>query len=84
MFAQIWTRGFRGCWSSRIEPARSLLLVADGLGHGPAAASASTAAIERVSGAALSGSPQAIIEKEDHGALKSTRGAALAISEIDF
>lgn len=69
-------------WSSHIEPDRSLLLVADGLGHGPAAASASTAAV-RMFQEHHDRSPQTIIEAA-HGALRSTRGAALAISEINF
>ena len=69
-------------WSSHIEPHRSLLLVADGLGHGPAAASASSAAV-RMFQDHHHRSPEAIVEAT-HGALRSTRGAALAITEINF
>ncbi|MBE9181707.1 SpoIIE family protein phosphatase [Oculatella sp. LEGE 06141] len=69
-------------WTSHIEAHRSLLLVADGLGHGPVAASASLEAV-RTFQACYHQSPHAIIEAT-HAALRSTRGAALAIAEIDF
>lgn len=65
-----------------IEPTRGLFLVADGLGHGPAAASAASAAI-RVFHDHHHHSPQRIVEAA-HAALRSTRGAALAIAEINF
>ncbi|MCC6071128.1 ATP-binding protein [Massilia sp. MAHUQ-52] len=57
------------------------VVVADGLGHGPEAALASTAAV----GVSLDfdrGPPGVRIE-DAHGALRSTRGAALAIADID-
>lgn len=69
-------------WMCHIESSRQLLLVVDGLGHGPAAASASAAAI-RVFQEYVYQSPQQIVEAA-HVALRSTRGAALAIAEIDF
>ncbi len=69
-------------WATDVNPQRGLLLVADGLGHGPAAASASSEAV-RMFQTHHQRSPQAIIEAA-HGALKSTRGAALAIAEINF
>ncbi|MEH2107825.1 ATP-binding SpoIIE family protein phosphatase [Nostoc sp.] len=69
-------------WASEVDSCRSLLLVADGLGHGPAAASASDAAV-RMFQENLHRSPGAIVEAA-HAALRSTRGAALAIAEIDF
>jgi anti-sigma regulatory factor (Ser/Thr protein kinase) len=57
------------------------VLVADGLGHGPFAAEASQAAI-----AVFSREPRldliSLMEKI-HDALKSTRGAAVAVAEID-
>jgi anti-sigma regulatory factor (Ser/Thr protein kinase) len=68
-------------WACQIEPHRSLLLVTDGLGHGPAAATASAAAV-RIFQEQHRRSPQVIIEAA-HVALRSTRGAALAIAEID-
>jgi anti-sigma regulatory factor (Ser/Thr protein kinase) len=69
-------------WANRSDRNRSVLLVVDGLGHGAAAASASSEAI-KVFEAQDHRSPHAIIESA-HLALRSTRGAALAIAEIDF
>lgn len=69
-------------WASQVEPFRSRLLVADGLGHGPAAASASSEAV-RIFQDYPQRSPQGMVEAA-HGALRSTRGAALAIAEINF
>lgn len=69
-------------WDNQTDQHCSLLLVADGLGHGPAAASASSAAV-RVLQEHHHRSPQAIVEAA-HAALHRTRGAALAIAAIDF
>ncbi|MBW4690970.1 MAG: SpoIIE family protein phosphatase [Lyngbya sp. HA4199-MV5] len=69
-------------WTCQREPHRYLLLVVDGLGHGPAAAIAASAAL-RAFQEHHARSPRAIIEAA-HAALRSTRGAALAIAEIDF
>ncbi len=69
-------------WAWEGDDHRSLFLVTDGLGHGPAAASASSAAI-RVFHDHQHQSPERIVEAA-HAALKSTRGAVLAIAEIDF
>lgn len=69
-------------WASQLESPRSLLLVADGLGHGPAAALAAAKAV-RTFQEQHQRSPQAIIEAA-HTALRSTRGAVLAIAEIDL
>jgi len=59
-----------------------VILVADGLGHGPDAAAAAMAAVN-----ALRTRPQlapaALIEFA-HGALRSTRGAALAVADLDL
>lgn len=57
------------------------VVVADGLGHGPDAAIASTAAVG-ISLDVDKGPPGARLE-DAHGALRSTRGAALAIADID-
>ena len=57
------------------------VVVADGLGHGPAAAVASAAAVD-VSLDFDKGSPGARLE-DAHGALRATRGAAVAIADID-
>jgi anti-sigma regulatory factor (Ser/Thr protein kinase) len=69
-------------WAWEEDDHRSLFLVSDGLGHGPAAASASSAAI-RVFHDHHHQSPQRIVEAA-HAALRSTRGAALAIAEVNF
>lgn len=68
-------------WASQVEFPRSLLLVADGLGHGPAAATAAAGAV-RTFQEQQHQSPQTIIEAT-HAALRSTRGAVVAIAEID-
>ncbi|MDZ8189334.1 MAG: ATP-binding protein/SpoIIE family protein phosphatase [Nostoc sp. ChiSLP02] len=68
-------------WAHRIEGGRSLLLVADGLGHGSAAASAALEAV-RTFQEHYHYSPAAIVQAA-HAALRNTRGAALAIAEID-
>ncbi|NES96271.1 MAG: SpoIIE family protein phosphatase [Desertifilum sp. SIO1I2] len=59
---------------------RHLLLVADGLGHGPQAAQASLAAVNALWEYAER-TPLEIMQSA-HGALRSTRGAAVAIAEI--
>lgn len=61
---------------------RSLVLVADGLGHGPAAAEASLSSV-RIFQENPRLSPKEIIEAA-HAALRGTRGAAMAVAEIDF
>jgi anti-sigma regulatory factor (Ser/Thr protein kinase) len=61
-------------------PERTLILVADGLGHGPGAAGAAIEAVQTFhERAALP--PGAIVESI-HAALRSTRGAAVAVTEI--
>jgi anti-sigma regulatory factor (Ser/Thr protein kinase) len=60
---------------------RRQVLVCDGLGHGRLAAAATREAV-RVFGAAPAGSPAQLVEKL-HGALSHTRGAALAVAELD-
>ncbi|MFI6014129.1 ATP-binding SpoIIE family protein phosphatase [Streptomyces sp. NPDC051243] len=60
---------------------RVTLLLADGLGHGPQAARASSAAVE-----ALRSAPHlspADLLRRLHGALRETRGAAVAVAQID-
>ncbi|MEH1901952.1 MAG: ATP-binding SpoIIE family protein phosphatase [Nostoc sp.] len=69
-------------WAYVVDGRRSLLLVADGLGHGPGAASAASQAL-RIFQDNHHRSPGAILEAA-HTALRSTRGAVLAIAEIDF
>ena len=68
-------------WAYQVDNCRSLFLVADGLGHGPAAATAASQAVRIFQ--EHHRSPGAIVEAA-HAALRSTRGAALGIAEIDF
>jgi anti-sigma regulatory factor (Ser/Thr protein kinase) len=56
------------------------LLVADGLGHGPLAATASSAAV-RAFLDAPQGSPVALLERV-HRALPGTRGAAVSVAQV--
>ena len=69
-------------WAYQVDRRHSLLLVADGLGHGTAAAIAASQAVKIFEDDDRR-SPGAIVEAA-HAALRSTRGAALAIAEIDF
>lgn len=69
-------------WVHQVNGDRHLFLVADGLGHGSAAALAASEAV-RVFQENDDRSPQAIIEAA-HQVLRSTRGAALAIAAIDL
>lgn len=57
------------------------IVVADGLGHGPSAAKASEAACAVLSG--CSDLPPAALMHDAHHALRSTRGAAVAVARID-
>lgn len=59
---------------------RMLVAVVDGLGHGPEAALASSVAV-RVIRERSDASPAVLVEAA-HAALRSTRGAALAIAEV--
>ena len=70
------------CWATAQEDGRALLLVADGLGHGPFAAEASRAAA-RVFLANTRLGPAELLQAA-HLALRGTRGAAVAVAEIDF
>lgn len=69
-------------WAA-VEPSsgRTLLMVADGLGHGPKAAEASAAAIAALR-AGAGPSPEEVI-RAAHEALKGTRGAAVAVALVD-
>jgi anti-sigma regulatory factor (Ser/Thr protein kinase) len=68
-------------WAVGRSGERSVLIVADGLGHGPDAAAASIEAI-RVFQKSLA-LPPADILAEIHAALRSTRGAAVAVAALD-
>ena len=60
-----------------------LIMVADGLGHGLEAATASLTVIKLLAAKQISPHPAAIIEAA-HDALFHTRGAALAVAELDL
>lgn len=68
-------------WAVDQRPGRALFLVADGLGYGPPAAEASAAAV-RLFRANSRLAPEAMLQAI-HQALLSTRGAAVAVAEID-
>lgn len=63
------------------EPGRALILLADGLGHGPDAAVASRAAVEVLRRGA--GPDPADVLRAAHEALKGTRGAAVSVASVD-
>jgi anti-sigma regulatory factor (Ser/Thr protein kinase) len=60
---------------------RRQVMMCDGLGHGPLAAAAAQAAVNAFRGAAEAG-PAATVEHL-HQRLRSTRGAAIAVAELD-
>lgn len=64
------------------DTGRQLVIVADGLGHGELAFEASAKAI-RVAQENSQCSPQEILELM-HGSLRNTRGAAVAVAQLDF
>ena len=68
-------------WVAHGRPGGLRVVLADGLGHGTGAAEASLAALE-IANAYPTDSPAAIIDRV-HTRLRATRGAAVAVSEID-
>ena len=68
-------------WAVELGPDRSVLMLADGLGHGPLAAEASSAAGNVFHDCARLGVEE--ILGQVHLALKRTRGAAVGVAEID-
>jgi anti-sigma regulatory factor (Ser/Thr protein kinase) len=69
-------------WAVEWRGDHCVILVADGLGHGPDAAVASLAAVNTLRTRPQL-APAELIEFA-HGALRSTRGAALAVAGIDL
>jgi anti-sigma regulatory factor (Ser/Thr protein kinase) len=67
-------------WAVSLSATSARLLVVDGLGHGPEAASAARAAIESFS--KLPGASLRSLFDASHLALRSTRGAAAAFAEL--
>jgi len=68
-------------YTVRAEGGRLSTVVADGLGHGPIAATASTAAVRAFS--AVNQAPPVDILRGMHEALRPTRGAAVAVLQLD-
>ena len=68
-------------WIDQQPSATARLTVADGLGHGPAAADAARAAIRTAR--ENENDPGPSLLERIHGALRATRGAAVAVAEID-
>lgn len=69
-------------WDYHDESARRIVMVADGLGHGAAASDAAQEALTAFR-ASVHRHPEEIIAAA-HGRLQKTRGAAVAVAEIDF
>jgi anti-sigma regulatory factor (Ser/Thr protein kinase) len=70
-------------WGCHLHPAdgRLVCIVVDGLGHGPLAAAAAAAAMRVFGDRALLAPPDLLVEI--HQALRTTRGAAVAIAVVD-
>jgi anti-sigma regulatory factor (Ser/Thr protein kinase) len=68
-------------WGVCGDAGKLCVMVADGLGHGPIAAEAAEAATSLL--ADCLDLPPAALMQNTHGALRSTRGAAVAIAHID-
>jgi serine phosphatase RsbU (regulator of sigma subunit) len=69
-------------YAVRREGDRTLVIVADGSGHGPLAATASREAVRVFSTGAGVSSPEPALSTV-HQALIGTRGAAVAVAELD-
>jgi len=69
-------------WAVDQQPGRSVVMMVDGLGHGWHAAEAARGAVQAFR-QNVHRRPGAILEAA-HGALRSTRGAAMAIAEVDL
>ncbi len=70
-------------WDVRSTASIVRLLVVDGLGHGPIAARAAGIAVEAFAGTDRLPGPEAVLHTL-HAALRSTRGAAVAVAELDL
>jgi len=68
-------------WSVVRDGRRLALLVADGLGHGPFAREAAVAAVDEFENASFQG-PSEVLGRV-HEQLRSTRGAAVAVAQLD-
>ena len=70
-------------WSIAYYLDKVFVLVADGLGHGPDAAEASQKAIETFDKASSTSHPEQLLTAI-HSNLKNTRGAAIAVAEVNL
>lgn len=70
-------------YAARVADGRTVLMVADGSGHGPLAASASRAAVHAFEDGTAAVSPPDVVLGRIHRALGGTRGAAVAVAELD-
>ncbi|MDB5954378.1 MAG: signal transduction protein fusion protein : serine/threonine protein kinase [Ramlibacter sp.] len=68
-------------WCFALDGERAAVMVADGLGHGPDAAEASTAALRAFAEQPMAG-PRELLEAT-HSALRGTRGAAVMVLQAD-
>ena len=68
-------------WAVEIGPSRMVIMLVDGLGHGPGAAAAALAATSAFPGV-VSATPERMLARM-HDALHDTRGAALSVTVID-
>ncbi|MBT2418991.1 SpoIIE family protein phosphatase [Streptomyces sp. ISL-22] len=69
-------------WACVRTGERVTLMLADGLGHGPQAARASSAAVEALRQAPHL--PPSDLLRRMHSALRGTRGAAVAVAQLDI
>jgi anti-sigma regulatory factor (Ser/Thr protein kinase) len=69
-------------WAARLGENAAVIMIADGLGHGLLAADASGAAVDAFNGSNEQ-SPANLVQAI-HGALRGTRGAAVAVASVDF
>jgi anti-sigma regulatory factor (Ser/Thr protein kinase) len=77
-------RGEAACgdaWATVELEGRWLVLVADGLGHGPLAAAAAREAVRVFHEQAAAGPAE--VMRAAHAALRSTRGAVVGVAEVD-
>ena len=70
-------------WEVVRSGSRVLVLLADGIGHGTQAAAAARAAVDAFLERGAGTAPAGIVE-EIHRALRPTRGAAVAVAELDL
>jgi anti-sigma regulatory factor (Ser/Thr protein kinase) len=68
-------------WSYRWDGGRLTIMLADGLGHGPAAAEASGAAVDRLHGGPVP-APDVLL-RDLHTRLRGSRGAAVGVAQYD-